>query len=162
MIPRPRTESDPVATATMERIRRDFKERLQPPRRQGLQWGAIICALFVGYLGASLAGKQQQPVATVQSPQPVVTAPPNPTPTPTAPRAQLVNHFAPRPIGDLLRVQLPDGRILWTKVCAGVKSLTDLPPTGNQIGDMRYVSGTNAFWVWTTPIGGGLPTWIDP
>jgi len=84
------------------------------------------------------------------------------TPTPTVMRALPVNHFAPRPIGDLLRVQLPDGRILWTKACAGVRSLTDLPLTGNQVGDMRYVSGTNAFWVWTTPIGGGLATWIDP
>ncbi len=30
MEPRSKADSDPVATATMERIGRDFKERLQP------------------------------------------------------------------------------------------------------------------------------------
>jgi len=39
----------------MERIRRSLDER---PQRKGLQWGAVVCALFVGYLGANVAGNR--------------------------------------------------------------------------------------------------------
>src|SRR5260221_1168208 len=62
MTPRPKVDADPVAMATMERIRRDLNQR--PPQR-GLQWGAVVCALFVGYLGANLASRKSSgdPVA---------------------------------------------------------------------------------------------------
>src|SRR5260221_12058071 len=62
MTPRPKVDADPVAMATMERIRRDLNQRA--PQR-GLQWGAVVCALFVGYLGANLASRKSSgdPVA---------------------------------------------------------------------------------------------------
>src|SRR5258708_14380741 len=63
MTPRPRVDADPVATATMERIGRDFKE--QPPKARG-QWGMFALALAIGYLAATLASKQNSegPVAS--------------------------------------------------------------------------------------------------
>src|SRR5258708_11188165 len=65
MTPRPRVDADPVATATMERIGRDFKEQLQPPKARG-QWGMFALALAIGYLAATLASKQSSegPVAS--------------------------------------------------------------------------------------------------
>jgi hypothetical protein len=156
MIPRTRAESSAEAEATIASLRRYHEKRR-------LSWGPIIAALAIGWTGTILfmsRTKNADPLADARlNNAPAVAAA---TPSATVPRAQLVYQFAPRPIGDAERVALPDGRILWTKVCARVKSLTDLPLSGNQIGDMRYVSGTNAFWVWTTPISGGLPTWIDP
>jgi hypothetical protein len=158
MLPRTRAESSPEAEATIASLRREYQKQ----SKRHFSWGPIMAALAIGWVGAILfmsRTKNADPLADARlNNAPAVAA----APTPTVPRAQLVNHFAPRPIGGAARVQLPDGRILWTKVCVGVKSLTDLPRSGNLIGDMRYVSGTNAFWVWTTPISGGLPTWIDP
>ena len=65
MTPRPKVDADPIATATMERIGRDFKEQLQPPKARG-QWGMFALALAIGYLAATLASKQNSegPVAS--------------------------------------------------------------------------------------------------
>src|SRR5260221_11423888 len=90
MTPRPRVDADPVATATMERIGRDFKE--QPPKARG-QWGMFALALAIGYLAATLASKQNSegPVASRLRSEatPQATPPPplfihTPDPLPTA------------------------------------------------------------------------------
>jgi hypothetical protein len=158
MLPRTRAQADPQAAATIASLRRQYQK--QPKRHSS--WGPIMAALAIGWVGATLfmsRTKNADPSADARlNNAPTVAA----APTPTVPRAQLVHEFAPRPIGGAAQVRVPDGRVLWTKVYEGVRSLTDLPLTGNQIGDMRYVSGTDAFWIWATPISGGLPTWIDP
>jgi len=155
MTPRPKVESDPVATATMERIRRSLDER---PQRNGLQWGAIVVALFVGYLGANLAGTKS-PVATDQSPQAVARATPDDI---RVLRALPVEVSAPRPVGGHFPVVMPDGRYINSIVRAAVRNLGSLPKDGNQINDARYVAADSHWYIWTTPLSGGLPRWIDP
>jgi hypothetical protein len=175
MTPRPKVDADPVATATMERIGRDFKERLEPPKGRG-QWGAFALALAIGYLAATLAGKQsgEGPVA-VASRQ--VT--PRATPTydlVTASAGAMIAAFdrykewydrhpaltAPGPVGGYFNVEMPDGRRIHSTVRSAVAVRINLPFTGNRMGDARYVTAEGAWYVWLLPIGGNTATWIDP
>jgi hypothetical protein len=163
MLPRTRAEADPQAGATIASLQRYYEYQQQPKRHSN--WGPIIFALAIGWVAAILfmsRTKNADPLADARlNNAPNDRSAPVATPTPIVMRAQLVQ-FAPRPIGDNSWVRLPDGRSVWTKVCPGVKSLTDLPRTGNHLGDMRYVSEADGFWVWTTLIGSNVPTWIDP
>ncbi len=175
MTPRPRVDADPVATATMERIGRDFKE--QPPKARG-QWGMFALALAIGYLAATLASKQNSdgPVASRLRSEatPQATPPPplfihTPDPLTTAARAMIAAFdrykeyydrypvlTAPGPVGSYFTVELPDGRGIHAIVRAPGKR----PFIGNRLGDARYVDGH--WYVWAVPLHGNTASWIDP
>src|SRR5258708_940180 len=95
MTPRSKVDSDSVATATMERIGRDFKERLQPKPRVPLSAGFLLglgALIFVfGWL-AWPRGPSADPIGDGRlnnaraTPTPAMSAP---APVP-APRAELV------------------------------------------------------------------------
>ncbi len=180
MTPRPRVDADPVATATMERIGRDFKEQLQPPK-----------ALAIGYLAATLASKQNSsegPVAsrlreaTPQATPPTDFLPRVPTYDPVTASASAmiaaVDRYkawhdrypaltapgptAPGPVGSYFNVELPDGRRIHAIVQAAVNGIVSLPFTGNRIGDARYVANEGHWYVWAVPLHGNTASWIDP
>src|SRR5258708_18141387 len=190
MTPRPRVDADPVATATMERIGRDFKEQLQQPKARG-QWGMFALALAIGYLAATLASKQSSegPVAsrlrsevTPQATPPTDFLPRVPTYDPVTASASAmiaaVDRYkawydrypaltapgptAPGPVGSYFNVELPDGRRIHAIVQAAVNGIVSLPFTGNRIGDARYVANEGHWYVWAVPLHGNTASWIDP
>ncbi len=185
MLPRTRAQADPQATATMERIGRDFKERLQPKRRFPFSVGFIFCAgaliLMFGWL-AWPRGPSVDPIGDARlnnaraTPTPVAIAPaPVPIPAPRAelvranpnvPRATIVNLGTPHlettklQWGDSFWVQMPDQRWIVATAIARANREEELPLTGNQIGDARWID--KHYFVWLNPIGQTNPTWIDP
>jgi hypothetical protein len=69
---------------------------------------------------------------------------------------------APPPVGGYFNVEMPDGRRLDVIVRAPVGKSVNLPFTGNQINDARYVASEGSWYVWTLPLAGNTATWIDP
>src|SRR5260370_31452212 len=181
MLPRTRAQADPQATATMERIGRNFKEQRQPPKARG-QWGLFALALAIGYLAATLASKQNSegPVASrLREATPQATPStdfPTYDPVTASARAMIaaferykawrdrnpVLMTAPGPVGGHFDVQLPDGRRIHTVVQAAVNGVGSLPFTGNQIGNARYVANEGQWYIWAVPLHGSTASWIDP
>ena len=148
--------------------------------------GRLFLVAFIFFIAYCLTTPRQRPEpidARPNNPNGVVQATPTPAPSPTivaapraelvrdptvptVPRAQLVSlgtpHIQDTPVqlGESTWVHMPDGRwVVATFVGVG-KSQSDLPLTGNRIGDARYVG--EHCWVWLRPIGQTNPTWIDP
>jgi hypothetical protein len=159
MVPRTRAQSDPQAENIMSALRRQYQE----PQKKGFSLSAVLLALIIGYLATQ--AYQHRNERTVPNPESVVRALATPAPaaSPVVPRAELVGHpFAPRPIGDSLQLQMPDGQTVRTTVRLAVARYADLPVSGNQLGDMRYTRDGAQWYVWTRSIGATAPTWIDP
>ena len=58
---------------------------------------------------------------------------------------------------------MPDGRLLpYGRDRGTLWKTADLPKTGNQIGDVYGIVGSNAHYVWEVPLGDTQPRWIDP
>src|SRR5258707_7281483 len=179
MLPRQKIDSDPVATATMERIGRDFKERLQPKPRVSAGFLLGLAALIVvfGWLAWPRTpsadpigdGRLNNARAT---PTPVTSIAPAPAPraelvrlNPNVPRAALVTLGTPvaqKSVqwGESFWVQMPDSRWIVATAMGRTNRVEELPLTGNKVGDARWI-GEHCF-VWLNPIGQTLPTWIDP
>src|SRR5260221_85799 len=174
MLPRSKVDSDRVATATMEQIGRDFKERLQPKPRVRFSVGFLLCVgaliLMFGWLAwprtpsADPIGDARlnnaRPTAT-----PVAIAP-VPIPAlraelvrlnPNVPRATVVNLGTPHSQttklqwGDSFWVQVPDQRWVVATAIARANRLEELPLTGNKVGDARWIG--EHWFVWLNPIG---------
>lgn len=176
MLPRSKVDSDPVATATMERISRSLDER---PQRKGLPWGALIIALVAVFVWLAWPrGPSADPLGDARlnnaRPTPTPAVAPAPAPAlraelvrvnPNVPRATLVNLGTPViptkvQMGDTFWVQMPDQRWIVANAMGHANRLEELPLTGNRIGDARWI-GEHCF-VWLNPIGQINPTWIDP
>src|SRR5258708_7855483 len=175
MTPRLKVDSDPVATATMERIRRSL-ERPQP--RFPLSVGFLLCLgsliLMFGWL-AWPRGPSADPIGDARlnnaraTPTPVMPVPAARAElvraNPNVPRAALVSLGAPvaqKSVewGESFWVQMPDRRWIVATAIARANRLEELPLTGNKVGDARWI-GEHCF-VWLNPIGQTSPTWIDP
>jgi hypothetical protein len=175
MMPRSKVDSDPVATATMERIGRDFKERLQPKSRfpAGFLLGVGALIFLFGWLAwprtnadpigdGRLNNARATPTPAISVPAPraeLVRLNPN------VPRATLVNLGTPSipklvQMGDTFWVQMPDSRWIVATAMGDANRLEELPLTGNRIGDARWID--KHCFVWLNPIGQTTATWIDP
>jgi hypothetical protein len=173
MTPRTKVESDPVATATMERIRRSLEQR---PQRKGLHWGVVVIALVAVFVWLAWPrGPSADPIGDGRlnnaqaTPAPAVSVPAPRAElvrlNPNVPRATLVNLGTPViptkvQMGDTFWVQMPDSRWIVAAAMGRANRLEELPLTGNRIGDARWI-GEHCF-VWLNPIGQTNPTWIDP
>lgn len=161
--------------------------RARPANRAIPWWLILLCATNLFLLAYIALSSSLKPHA---APRPVVvaTATPNPSvlearPTPApvsslpAPRAALVRQIAPpraqlvslgepqlqdEPVsqGESFWVHMPDGRWIVATYVARASQLSELPMSGNRVGDARYV-GEQAY-IWLRPVGGVNPTWIDP
>lgn len=157
---------------------RFFTPPVQPPKKAHKRSCVLILtSLAAGaFLGMALPMITNRdvpqvkltPPATSVDPTPAV--PPRPLPVHRlpvqapvqpldAPRAKLVHV---RPIGSVMRVQMPDGRVLTTRYMGELSSPNNLPTRGGQLGDEWYTRSDDHCWVL-----GNLPEtatvgWIDP
>lgn len=124
-------------------------------------WAIFVAVILVGVV-----------IVTSQLPR-VTQAVPVPTPTPAPavvpPRAELLR-AVPRAqllalpnwrVGQQTLLRMPDGLQVLAKLKGSVFSTSQLPVTGNHVGD-TWVVGDNHEWVWLTAPGSSQATWIDP
>jgi hypothetical protein len=77
-----------------------------------------------------------------------------------APRAKLLALPDWR-VGKAQLVRMPDGLQVLATLKGSVFSLSQLPQSGNHIGD-TYVLGDRSEWIWLTAPGATQASWIDP
>ncbi len=181
MLPRQKIDSDPVATATMERIRRSLDERPQPKPRLPFSAGFVLLVAALIFVFEWLAWPRTPSADPIgdgrlnnarATPTPVAPAPITPAPwaelvqsNPNVPRATLVSLGTPvaqKSVawGESFWVQMPDTRWIVATAMGRANREEELPLTGNQIGDARWID--KHCFVWLNPIGQISPTWIDP
>jgi len=169
MLPRHKVDSDPVATATMERIRRSLDERPQPilrrePWTPSFSLGLLLA--FFALVAVWLSWPRTPNVEWLLKATPPIPRAELVKWNPHVPRAELVSLGQPTPKygkfnwGDTFWVMMPDGRWIVVTAMGRANTPEELPLTGNRIGDARWV-GDSCF-VWLNPIGQTNPTWIDP
>lgn len=177
MLPRSKVDSDPVATATMERIGRDLSPQIRGQPRIPFSVGFLlgIGALIFVFGWLAWPRTNADPIGDGRlnnaraTPTPVAIAPAPRAElirlNPNVPRATLVNLGTPVvptkvQMGESFWVQMPDQRWIVASAMGRANRLEELPLTGNRIGDARWI-GEHCF-VWLNPIGQTNPTWIDP
>ena len=126
----------------------------------------ILSALAVGtFLGLLIPAITNRDVPQVKLTPPATSVDPAPVPTPAAPSRPLPVHRLPtpvpvqpldapraklvhvRPIGSIMRVQMPDGRVLETRYMGELSSPNNLPTRGGQLGDEWYTRSDDHCWV---------------
>jgi hypothetical protein len=145
----------------------------KPQKKTGLMIAsALAVGLVLGIILPVITNRDVSPnVEKVARPAPPLDAT-TPAPTPAhrlpmpapaqpldAPHAQLVHV---RPIGSIMRVQMPDGRVLETRYMGELPSPLHLPRTGGQLGDEWYTRTDNHCWVLGNLPGSVSTGWIDP
>jgi hypothetical protein len=154
----------------------------KPPQKDSnrLIWAALAVGAIVGFSLPVITSQGTKPAATVAPGYPPMPLDPTPIPTPApasrpipvhrlpvptpaqpldAPRAPLVHV---RPVGSVMNVVMPDGRVLNTRYMGELPSPANLPRTGGQPGDEWYTRSDNHCWVLGTLPGSVTTGWIDP
>jgi hypothetical protein len=155
------------------------KKALQSPRVLILSSLALLALGTL--LGLSLPVVTNRDVPRVKLTPPATSVDPTPVPTPAAPPRPLPVHRLPvpapvqpldapraklvhvRPIGSIMRVQMPDGRVLTTRYMGELASPGNLPTRGGQLGDEWYTRSDDHCWV-MAPVTEGSQSvgWVDP
>jgi len=170
---------------------RPTRERVRPEPRGPLYFVLLlVTALLIGGTAITLwrqrdaeRAKTNKAISQPLAPQPT------PTPGPTvypwreyiaqhpeqfpyangAPRAALVKLPPPRAqlirlpewrVGEERQLLMPYGLKVLGRLKGCLAAEWMLPQEGNVIGDTWIVGETP--WVWVCPVGGSVPTWIDP